>query len=81
MGTLSITETPEELRSKAQELLRKAEEAEKKRSENDLINKKLHPIKLEISQASGQIQRKLDEFIDCVDVLNKAIQKLKDISA
>jgi hypothetical protein len=76
----SIT-TPEALRKQAEELLKAAEEAEKKRTESDLFNKKLAPVKLEIGQAVGQMQRKLDEMIDCMDVLNRTMQKLKDISA
>lgn len=81
--TKSTTEavTPEQLRKQAEELLKAAEVAEKTRSENDVFNKKLNPLKLEICQAAGQMQRKLDEFIDCMDVVNKAVQKLKDLTA
>lgn len=81
METLSMPATPEALRKQAEQLLRAAEAAEKKRNENDLFNKKLQPVKLEICQAAGKMQRKLDEFIDCMDEMNKAIQKLKEISA
>lgn len=81
METLSIPTSPEALRKQAEQLLKAAEEAEKKRSENDFFNKKLQPVKLEICQAAGKMQRKLDEFIDCMDEMNKAIQKLKDLSA
>lgn len=61
--------------------MKAAEIAEKKRQENDLFNKTLNPLKLELSQAAGKMQRKLDEFIDCMDEMNKAIQKLKELSA
>ena len=81
METLSMPASPEALRKQAEQLLRAAEAAEKKRSENDLFNKKLQPVKLEICQAAGKMQRKLDEFIDCMDEMNKAIQKLKELSA
>lgn len=81
METLSMPASPEALRKQAEQLLRAAEAAEKKRNENDLFNKKLQPVKLEICQAAGKMQRKLDEFIDCMDEMNKAIQKLKEISA
>lgn len=73
--------SPESLRKQAEELLKAAEVAEKKRQESDLFNKTLNPLKLELSQAAGKMQRKLDEFIDCMDEMNKAIQKLKEISA
>lgn len=73
--------SPEALRKQAEKLLKAAEEAEKKRNENDFFNKKLQPVKLEICQAVGKMQRKMDEFIDCMDDVNKAIQKLKDITA
>ena len=73
--------SPESLRKQAEELLKAAEVAEKKRQENDFFNKKLQPVKLEICQAAGKMQRKLDEFIDCMDEMNKAIQKLKDMAA
>lgn len=73
--------SPESLRKQAEELLKAAEVAEKKRQENDFFNKKLQPVKLEICQAAGKMQRKLDEFIDCMDEMNKAIQKLKDLAA
>ncbi|QPW26463.1 hypothetical protein F8538_06175 [Edwardsiella ictaluri] len=73
--------TPESLRKQAEELLKAAEIAEKKRQEKDIFNKALSPIKLELNQAAGKMQRKLDEFIDCMDDMNKALQKLKDLSA
>lgn len=77
----SLPKSPEELRKEAERLIREAEEIDRKRNESDVFNKKLAPLKLEICQAAGKMQRKLDEFIDCMDEMNKAIQKLKDISA
>lgn len=73
--------SPESLRKQAEELLKAAEAAEKKRNDDDFFNKKLQPVKLEICQAAGKMQRKLDEFIDCMDEMNKALQKLKELSA
>ena len=81
METLSMPTSPEALRKQAEILLRQDEEAERKRNDSDLFNKKLGPVRLEIGQAVGKLQRKLDEFIDCMDEVNKAIQKLKDMSA
>lgn len=81
METLQLPTSPEALRKQAEQLIKAAEEAEKKRSETDFFNKKLQPVKLEIGQAVGKLQRKVDEFIDCVDEVNKAIQKLKELSA
>ncbi|EHX2008076.1 hypothetical protein K3P84_004976, partial [Escherichia coli] len=51
------------------------------RQEDDAFNKKLAPLKLEILQAAGKMQLKLDEFIDCMDEMNKAVQKLKELTA
>ena len=79
--TLSMPNSPEAIRKEAERLLQQAEEMERKRNDTDLFNKKLAPVKLEICQAAGALQRKTDEFIDCIDTLNKAIQKLKDLSA
>ena len=82
MSTIkSLPKSPEELRKEAERLIKEAEEVERKRNESDVFNKKLSPIKLEICQAAGKMQRKLDEFIDCMDEMNKAIQKLKELSA
>ncbi len=81
MENLAVATTPEALRRQAEQLLKAAEEAEKKRSETDFFNKKLQPVKLEVFQAAGKMQRKLDEFIDCMDEMNKALQKLKELSA
>lgn len=75
------TETPESLRKRAEELLKAAEDAENARNGVDLFNKKLGPVKLEVCQAVGALQRKTDEFIDCLDAVNKAVQKLKELSA
>lgn len=75
------TKTPAQLRKEAEELLRAAEAAEKLASESDLFNKKLAPVKLEVLQAVGAAQRKFDELMDCFGVLEKAAQKLKELSA
>lgn len=78
---LTTIESPEALRRKAEQLIKQAEEAERKRTDNDFFNKKLGPVKLEIGQAAGKMQRKLDEFIDCMDEMNQAIKKLKELCA
>ena len=76
---VKTTDTPESLRKKAEELLKAADEAEVRRNNSDSINKLLAPIKLELSQAVGSVQRKTDELIDAVDILNRAMQKLRDL--
>ncbi|EPW0896498.1 hypothetical protein ACWBFK_005139, partial [Escherichia coli] len=73
----AVSPSPEILRKQAEEF----EIAEKKRQEDDVFNKKLAPLKLEILQAAGKMQLKLDEFIDCMDEMNKAVQKLKELTA
>lgn len=77
----AVSPSPEILRKQAEELLKAAEIAEKKRQKDDVFNKKLAPLKLEILQAAGKMQLKLDEFIDCMDEMNKAVQKLKELTA
>ncbi|WP_313684137.1 hypothetical protein [Pantoea sp.] len=81
MEAVTLPNSPEALRKQAEQLLKAAEEAERARSDKDFMNKKLAPVKLEICQAAGQIQRKMDELIDATDILNKAVQKLKDLTA
>ncbi|AJW29000.1 hypothetical protein Z042_26310 [Chania multitudinisentens RB-25] len=76
-----IKATPELLRKQAEELLKAAEKAEKQASESDLFNKKLAPVKLEVLQAVGAIQRKFDEMMDCMSTLEKVAAKLKELSA
>lgn len=78
---LITPQSPEALRRQAEQLIKQAEEAERKRLDNDFFNKKLAPVKLELCQAVGKMQRKMDEFIDVMDEVNKALQKLKDVSA
>lgn len=75
-----ISKSPEALRKQAEQLLKAAEEAEQKLQANTFINDILSPVRLEIYQAAEKMQSKLDEFIDCMDDLNKAINKLKDMS-
>lgn len=73
------TATPEQLRKQAELLLKEAEEAERLANNNDLFNKKLQPVRLEIMQAIGGVQRKFDEMMDCMSVLEKASTKLRDL--
>lgn len=72
--------TPEELRRQAEELIRAAEEAEKKAGDRAEIKKQLDPLKLEILQSYGMASRKFDEFVDAMADMGKAVQKLKQIS-
>lgn len=72
--------SPEVLRKQAEQLLKAAEEAEQKLQANTFINDILSPVRFEIYQAAEKMQSKLDEFIDCMDDLNKAINKLKKLS-
>ena len=72
--------TPEELRQQAQELMRAAEEAERKLSDRAEIKKQLEPLKLEVLQAYGMASRKFDEFVDAMADMGKAVQKLKQIT-
>lgn len=78
---IDTKQTPEALRKQAEALLKAAEAAEMEARDNDNFNKKLAPVKLEVLQAVGAIQRKFDELMDCVGTLEKAAQKLKELSA
>ncbi|EFS9905589.1 hypothetical protein HWF18_003112 [Salmonella enterica] len=73
-------DSPEALRKQAEQLLKAAEEAEQKLQANTFISSVLSPVRLEIYQAAEKMQQKLDEFIDCMDDLNKAINKLNDMT-
>ena len=77
----TVVKTPAQLRKEAEELLKAAEDAENEARGNDIFNKKLAPVKLEVLQAVGAVQRKFDEIMDCVGTLEKAAQKLKDLTA
>ncbi|HEE9631283.1 TPA: hypothetical protein R8E83_003564 [Escherichia coli] len=71
--------TPEILRQQAEELIRAAEEAEKKSASREEVRRQLDPIKLEILQGYGMASRKFDEFIDAMAELGKSVQKLKTL--
>ncbi|ECF1925509.1 hypothetical protein ACOIPX_005505 [Salmonella enterica] len=71
--------TPEELRKQAEELLRAAEEAEKKAIGRAEVKKQLDPLKLEILQSYEMASRKFDDFVDAMADMGKAVQKLKQI--
>ncbi|HAK5377329.1 TPA: hypothetical protein H1V70_004767 [Salmonella enterica] len=79
-AVIKKTVTPEELRRQAEELIRAAEEAEKKFNDRAEIKKQLDPLKLEILQAYGMASRKFDEFVDAMADMGKAVQKLKQIT-
>lgn len=74
------TVTPEDLRKQAEELIRAAEEAEKKAGDRAEIKKQLDPLKLEILQSYGMASRKFDEFVDAMADMGQAVQKLKQLS-
>lgn len=72
--------TPEELRHQAQELMRAAEEAERKLNDRTEIKKQLEPLRLEVLQAYGMASRKFDELVDAMADMEKAVHKLKQIT-
>lgn len=74
-----ITEkTPEELEAIAQELLKLSEVKKKELASGDHIRKTLNPLILQVCQAKGKIARLLEQQIDAVDELDKAVHNLKD---
>ncbi|EAY3826981.1 TPA: hypothetical protein ACV406_003004 [Salmonella enterica] len=78
-AVIKKTVTPEELRKQAEELIRAAEEAEKKINDRSEIKKQLDPLRLEVLQSYGMASRKFDEFVDAMADMGKAVQKLKQI--
>ncbi|WP_230492968.1 hypothetical protein [Martelella alba] len=82
METLKMTKpvTPEELRKQAEVLLKAAQEAEDNASARNTIKKQLDPLKLEIFQAYGAMDRKFNELLDAMAEMEKALQKLKQLS-
>ncbi|HII3703535.1 TPA: hypothetical protein ACY36E_002094 [Pasteurella multocida] len=74
-----ITEkTPEELEAMAQELLKLSEVRKKELASGDHIRKTINPLILQVCQAKGKVSRLLEQQIDAVDELEKAINNLKD---
>ncbi|EGP1631969.1 hypothetical protein JL092_000784 [Salmonella enterica] len=71
--------TPEKLRKQAEELIRAAEEAEKKAMGRAEVKRQLDPLKLEIFQSYEMASRKFDDFVDAMAEMGKAVQKLKQI--
>lgn len=79
-SSIKNTVTPEELRQQARWLMHAAEEVELSLSNRAEIKKKLEPLKLEVLQAYGMASRKFDEFVDAMADMEKAVQKLKQIT-
>ncbi|EIC84033.1 hypothetical protein [Serratia sp. M24T3] len=77
----AITVSPTALRQQAEELIRKAEEAENAAKNNDLFNKKLQPIRLEILQAIAGAQKLFDQQMDAMASLEVAAAKLRNLTA
>ncbi len=76
----TITEkSPEELEAMAQELLKLSEVKKKELASGDHIRKTLNPLILQVCQAKGKIARLLEQQIDAVDELDKAVNNLKDV--
>lgn len=76
----TTTLTPESLRKQANELLKAAEEAEKKASQNDIFNKKFQPLRLESLQAIAKVQKLFDEQMDAMGALESTAKKLREFT-
>lgn len=76
-----IVKSAAQMRKEAEELLRQAEEAERASEQSDFFKKRLSPIKLELLQAANSIRTHLDGLIDGMAALEKAADKLKEITA
>ncbi|MGY4677633.1 hypothetical protein ACWIT3_07870 [Pasteurella sp. P03HT] len=75
----TITEkTPEELEAMAQELLKLSEAKKKELASGDHIRKTLNPLFLQVCQAKGKINRLIEQQIDAMDELDKAVNNLKE---
>lgn len=75
------TQTAEAMRRQAAELLKAAEEAERLSNQNDLFNKRLAPVRLEVLQAVASVQKQFDGMVDAMAVLETSIKKLRELSA
>ncbi|HHE3654154.1 TPA: hypothetical protein ACPDWD_001471 [Pasteurella multocida] len=74
-----ITEkTPEELEAMARELLKLSETKKKELASGDHIRKMLNPLLLQVAQAKGKLGRLIEQQIDAMDDLEKAVNNLKD---
>lgn len=78
---LPVIKSAKQMREEAEELLRQAEEAERASEQSDFFKKRLNPIKLELLQAANSIRTNLDGLIDGMAALEKAADKLKEITA
>ncbi|WP_424408481.1 hypothetical protein [Pasteurella sp. PK-2025] len=75
----TITEkTPEELEAMAQELLKLSEVKKKELASGDHIRKTLNPLILQVCQAKGKVDRLIEQQIDALDELDKAVNNLKN---
>lgn len=76
-----VIKSAAQMRKEAEELLRQAEEAERISEQSDFFKKRLSPIKLELLQAANAIRTNLDGLIDGMAALEKAGDKLKELTA
>lgn len=67
-----------ELRKKAEELLRQAEEAERTVAAKDVFQKQLEPLRREVLLAHTKVTKGFESMVDGMAELDKAMAKLRD---
>lgn len=79
MNNQTMTFTPEQLRKKAQEMLRQAEQLEKSGVTKDAIRRDMVPALRELMQAKHRAQKAVDELVDCVAELETKVGKFEKL--
>ncbi|EEX2835954.1 hypothetical protein ACLB1R_18785 [Escherichia coli] len=79
MNNQTMTFTPEQLRKQAQEMLRQAEQLEKKGVTKDAIRRDMVPALRELMQAKHRAQKAVDELVDCVAELETKVGKFEKL--
>lgn len=79
MNNQTMTFTPEQLRKQAQEMLRQAEQLEKKGVTKDAIRRDMVPAIRELMQAKHRAQKAVDELVDCVAELETKVGRFEKL--
>ncbi|EHH4914164.1 hypothetical protein AAAB99_003339 [Escherichia coli] len=79
MNNQTMTFTPEQLRKQAQEMLRQAEQLEKKGVTKDAIRRDMVPALRELMQAKHRAQKAVDELVDCVAELETKVGRFEKL--
>ncbi|OIV00118.1 hypothetical protein APP86_22190 [Salmonella enterica subsp. houtenae] len=70
--------SPLELRKKAEELLRQAEETERTITAKDVFQKQLEPVRREVLLAHTKVTKAVEAMVDGMAEFDKAVAKLRE---